>query len=204
MEDIVRESKRSPGAIYCYFRGKGEIVAAIADQRHNWETALLIKFKAAGATPKALQELAVDLFDMLRDPKEKQRRKVTIQFWSESLRNEEIGKIVNRGLRQRDVLTSALRISQKNGHINKDVDADSLSRVMMAILQGFILQQAWEPGLNIDRFLKSAMLLMNSAFTRPSGEPFRLGVPKRDKKRSNEQKQTSALSALASGLSIVW
>ena len=138
MEDIVRETKRSPGAIYCYFRGKGEIVAAIADQRHNWETALLIKFKAAGATPKALQELAVDLFDMLRDPKEKQRRKVTIQFWSESLRNEEIGKIVNRGLRQRDVLTSALRISQKNGHINKDVDADSLSRVMMAILQGFI------------------------------------------------------------------
>ena len=35
MEHIIRELKSSPGAVYCYFRGKNEIVAAIAEQRHS-------------------------------------------------------------------------------------------------------------------------------------------------------------------------
>lgn len=163
MEDIVRESGVSPGAIYCYFRGKREIVSAIADQRHRQESALLAKLLTPGSLSDQLRGLAQDFFGMLQDPREKERRKVTIQIWAESLRDRELRKIVARGLRQRHALTAALRTAQRRGQLKRSVLPDALSRVMMAILQGFILQQAWEPDLNVTRFVDTATLLINSA-----------------------------------------
>jgi AcrR family transcriptional regulator len=156
MEDIVRESKLSPGAIYCYFRGKNDIVAAIADQRHSRESALLAELLKSKSVSEGLQQLAQAFFDMLQDPKEKGRRKVAIQIWAESLRDKHIRKIVERGLRQRDALTASLRRAQRAGQLPRDLDTDSLSRVMLALLQGFILQQAWEPELDTNSYLTTA------------------------------------------------
>jgi AcrR family transcriptional regulator len=167
MEDIVRESKLSPGAIYCYFRGKNDIVAAIADQRHSRESALLARLPASESVLDGLQQLARDFVGMLQDPEEKERRKVTIQIWAESLRDEQVRKIVERGIRQRDVLTASLRSAQAAGQLTTDMDADSLSRVMLALLQGFVLQQAWEPELDAEGFLEAANCLIRSAFSEP-------------------------------------
>jgi AcrR family transcriptional regulator len=96
MEDIVRTLKSSPGAVYCYFRGKNDIVEAIAEQRHNRESALLAELLASGNVAEGLQHLARTFFEMLQDPKERERRKVTIQIWAESLRDKRIRKIVER------------------------------------------------------------------------------------------------------------
>src|SRR6185295_9720563 len=41
MQDIIAASGLSPGSIYCHFKGKEEIIEAIADERHAQETALL-------------------------------------------------------------------------------------------------------------------------------------------------------------------
>jgi hypothetical protein len=93
---------------------------------------------------------------MLQDPREKQQRKVTIQIWAESLRDKHVRKIVERGLRQRDTLAESLRSAQQAGQLPNDLDTDSLSRVMLALLQGFILQQAWEPELDTNSYLTTA------------------------------------------------
>lgn len=166
MENIVRESNLSPGAIYCYFRGKSDIVAAIADQRHNRESALLAELLASHRVLEGLQKLARAFFDMLLDPKGKEGRKVTIQIWAESLRDRRIRKIVERGLRQRDALTASLRSAQQAGQLPVDLDVDSLSRAMLALWQGFILQQAWEPDLDVNGYLAIAGRLINSVFSR--------------------------------------
>jgi AcrR family transcriptional regulator len=171
MEDIVRESRLSPGAIYCYFCGKNEIVEAIGDQRHRQESALLSNLLTSGDIAENLKQLAHDFFDMLQDAKEKERRKVTIQLWAESLRDKEIRKIVGRGLRQREALASALRSAQHQRQLRPDLDPDSLSRVMLAILQGFILQQAWEPGLNVAGFLETAIDLINASLPTTGAKP---------------------------------
>ena len=116
MEHIIRELKSSPGAVYCYFRGKNDIVAAIAEQRHKRESALLVELLASGNVVEGLEHLARAFFGMLQDPKERERRKLTIQIWAESLRDKRIRKIVERGIRQRDLLTTALRNAQ--GQVN--------------------------------------------------------------------------------------
>lgn len=171
MDDIVRESRLSPGAIYCYFCGKNDIVEAIADQRHRQESALLTKLLTSGSISDRLTQLAHDFFDMLQDPKERERRKVTIQLWAESLRDKKIRKIVGRGLRQRQALASALRSAQHEGRLTAGVDPDSLSRVMLAVLQGFILQQAWEPELDVAGFLEAATHLVNAGLSEACAKP---------------------------------
>ncbi len=171
MEDIVRESKSSPGAIYCYFRGKNDIVAAIADQRHKRESALLSTLFTSTNVSDGLQHVARAFFEMLQDPKEKERRKVTIQIWAESLRDKRIRKIVERGIRQRDAVTAALISAQQAGQLRKNVDTDALSRVLLALLQGFILQQAWEPELDTEAYLTTATSLINSVFAEVESKP---------------------------------
>lgn len=162
MEDIVRESKLSPGAIYCYFRGKHDIVAALAEERHRGESALLDQLTSAATIADGLHKLTRAFFANLADEKEKERRRVTIQFWAESLRDKKIRKIVDRGLQQRELLAVALRKARKKGQLARKVDTESLSRVMLALLQGFILQQAWEPELDVDGFVTTASLLLAS------------------------------------------
>jgi AcrR family transcriptional regulator len=54
MEDIIRALKSSPGAVYCYFHGKSDIVAAIAEQRHKRESALLNELLLTGNVAEGL------------------------------------------------------------------------------------------------------------------------------------------------------
>jgi AcrR family transcriptional regulator len=165
MEDIVRESGLSPGAIYCYFRGKHEIVEAISAQRHTRDSALLAEFVSSPNVGEALKAVSRALVVMLREPKEKERRKVSIQFWAESLLDRRIRKIAERGIRQRDRLTVALLDAQRNGELAASLDVDAVSRVMLALLQGLILQQAWEPELDIEGYVTTAVGLIGAALS---------------------------------------
>ena len=180
MEDIVRTLKSSPGAVYCYFHGKNDIVEAIAEQRHNRESALLAELLASDNVAEGLQHLARTFFEMLQDPKERERRRVTIQIWAESLRDKRIRKIVERGIRQRDMLTMALRNAQRAGQLPETLDTDAFSRVLLALVQGFILQQAWEPELHTEGYLTTVMHLVNSVLKDSETEPMgmRTQVPR--------------------------
>ena len=164
MEDIIRELKSSPGAVYCYFKGKNDIIAALAEQRHERETALLSELISSSNVSEGVPNAARAFFEMLQDPKERERRKLTIQIWAESLRDKRIRKIVERGIRQRDLLTAALRTARQAGQLPDSLDPDAFSRVLLALLQGFILQQAWEPEIDTEAFLETAMSLISSVF----------------------------------------
>jgi AcrR family transcriptional regulator len=163
MEDIIRKLNSSPGAVYCYFRGKNDIVAAIAEQRHKRESALLAELLASDDVAEGLQRAARAFFETLKDPREREQRKVTIQIWAESLRDNRIRKIVEQGIRQRDMLTTTLRNAQRAGQLRGDLDADSFSRVLLALVQGFILQQAWQPDLDTEGYLTAAIQLIHSS-----------------------------------------
>jgi TetR/AcrR family transcriptional regulator, repressor for uid operon len=179
MEDIIRELKSSPGAVYCYFSGKSDIVEAIAEQRHKRESVLLAELLASDNVAEGLEGVARTFFKMLQDPNEKERRKVTIQIWAESLRDKRIRKIVERGIRQRDLLTTALRNAQRAGELPKDLDPDAFSRVLLALVQGFILQQAWEPNLDTEGYRKTAMSLVSAVFREVETKPIEMRTPVR-------------------------
>jgi AcrR family transcriptional regulator len=152
MTQIIAEAGVSAGTIYLYFTSKEEIVEAIAEERHALESALASSALAHPNTRQALHDLAAGYLDWLSDPLEQKRRRVTVQVWAEALRNERVAFIVRDGVGQRHQIADFLRERQDRGELIADVDADVLSRAMLSLILGFVLQQAWDPTLDVDGY----------------------------------------------------
>ena len=58
MQDVVRESGLSPGALYRYFASKEELVAAIAEERHAAESAALDAARGRGRRGRGARDRA--------------------------------------------------------------------------------------------------------------------------------------------------
>ncbi len=149
MTQIIAEAELSAGAIYLYFASKDDIVEAIAEERHGVETALATRALANPDTRQALHNLADGYFEWLSDPAEQRRRRVTVQVWAEALRNERVAAVVHAGTDQRQPIADFVVERQHRGDIIPELDPDGLSRVMLSLVLGFILQQAWDPTLDI-------------------------------------------------------
>jgi len=149
MTQILAEAEMSAGAIYRYFPSKEDIVEAIAEERHALESALAASALANPDTRQALHDLAAAYLGWLSDPVEQQRRRVTVQVWAEALRNERVAAIVDAGVDQRRQITAFIAERQRQGHVNPGVDPDALSRVMLSLILGFVLQQAWDETLDV-------------------------------------------------------
>jgi AcrR family transcriptional regulator len=149
MAQIIAEAGVSAGMIYLYFTSKEEIIEAIAEERHALESALASTALANPDTRQALHDLAGGYLDWLSDPVEQKRRRVTVQVWAEALRNERVASIVRDGADQRHQVADFVRERQQRGELIAGVDADALSRAMLSLILGFVLQQAWDPTLDV-------------------------------------------------------
>jgi TetR/AcrR family transcriptional regulator, transcriptional repressor of aconitase len=169
MADIVAETGLSAGAIYRYFPAKEDIVAAIAAEHHTREAAVLAGATAATEAGDMLRDLARVSLGRLSDPAEQRWRRVTIQIWGEALRDERVMRIVRSGLDEPiEIIAGLLRRGQQDGSVPAGIDPHSAARVCAAIFQGLVLQQAWDPGLDIDGYIDAVIALIGR-FTRPPG-----------------------------------
>lgn len=145
MQDIVAQSRLSPGAIYNYFAGKDAIIQAIADARHARERALIGEAEKASTVSEALMRICDAFFGDLDDPQERRRRRVSIQLWAEAQRSPRILKLVRRGIdRPRRLLRALIVTGQRRGEIPRDLDPDATARFMIAVFHGFVLQGDWD------------------------------------------------------------
>jgi TetR/AcrR family transcriptional regulator, transcriptional repressor of aconitase len=168
MQDIVAETGLSAGAIYRYFRSKEDIVAAIAAEHHAREAEVLAGAAAATEAGDVLRDLARVSLGRLADPAEQRWRRVTIQLWGEALRDERVLRIVRSGLDEPiEIIASLLERGQRNGTVPVGIDPRSAARVCAAIFQGLVLQQAWDPGLDIDGYVEAVIGVIGS-FTGPA------------------------------------
>jgi TetR/AcrR family transcriptional regulator, transcriptional repressor of aconitase len=169
MADIVAETGLSAGAIYRYFPAKEDIVAAIAAEHHAREAAVLDGARAATGAGDVLRDLARVSLGRLADPAEQRWRRVTVQLWGEALRDERVMGIVRGGLDEPlEIIASLLRRAQQDGSVPPGIDPDSAARVCAAIFQGLVLQQAWDPGLDIGGYIDAVTVLIGRFIT-PAG-----------------------------------
>jgi AcrR family transcriptional regulator len=149
MSQIIARSGMSAGAIYLHFASKDDIVEAIAEERHSMEDTLAAAALGDQDTRRALHELARHYIEWLSDPVEDDHRRVTVQVWAEALRNDRVAGIVRAGVDQRLPIAEFLRQRQQRGEVRAGIDPDALSRVMLSIILGFVLQRAWDPGMEV-------------------------------------------------------
>jgi AcrR family transcriptional regulator len=163
MQDIVRETGLSAGAIYRYFRSKEDIIAAIAAEHHAAEAAAFAEVSAGDDVGAALRHLAHVSLGRLADPAEQRWRRVTVQVWGEALRNERVMTIVRGGIDEPVAILAALiRRGQRDGSLPQALDPEGAARVCASIFQGLVLQQAWDPKLDVDAYIAAVLALIDA------------------------------------------
>lgn len=155
MDDIVRESGMSPGAIYGYFSGKQELITAIVEERHRQERAINERALAQPDPMAALEQLLREYRLWLADPGERMRRRVGVEMWAEASRGTSLHQEIVEGV---DAARSAVatllgRIADK-GVMSPRTDLDTASRALVALFQGLILQLSWNEETDLDEYLK--------------------------------------------------
>ena len=160
MQDIVAESGLSPGAIYGYFKGKTEVVMAIASERHAMERQRMQHALSAADLDTSLARLVEGFVLGLRDPQERRWRRLAVQLWAESLSNPPLKREALAGVSQAvEVLSPMIRKAQREGRWPRRLDPESAARVMVAVLQGVSLQLAWDDTIDIPN-IASALRIM--------------------------------------------
>jgi AcrR family transcriptional regulator len=161
MQDIIRESGLSSGAIYMYFASKEELIEAIAERRHARELALVQTAELEGEITTTLERLLQSFFHLLIDTKERKERRLAIQLWGEALRNPRILTTVRKGVDEpRKILTKILQQARKQGDLLPGCNAGATARVMIALFQGLVLQLAWDPSIEVEPLVESVRKML--------------------------------------------
>lgn len=159
--DIVRESGVSQGTLYLYFKSKNDLIAALADDRHQREAALNTLAEHQQDPAKSIFALVALYADRLSETSERDMLRVALQGWAEALRNERVRAGVLDGVSSaRSALVRVIRRGQTKGVFKRDLDPAALAAVLIAIFQGFVLQAAWEPGRNLEPPFKLVSALL--------------------------------------------
>lgn len=149
MQAIFEASGLSPGAVYRYFESKEEIVKAIAAE------ALGTVGEAIEPSPGEPSGGVEGVLDRLLDAADgqehaRERRRLAVQVWGEALHNPEVGEFLRGvigGLRSR--ILAHVRRAQEEGSLDPALDPDAVTRAIVSLVQGYIVQRAW--GEELDR-----------------------------------------------------
>lgn len=163
MRDIYEEAGLSPGAVYHYFEGKHEIIAASFD--FDYERSLEL-FSAATQSENplaALNDLLSFLFSGLRGAAALGAGRVNVQGWGEALVNPPLLGTVRRVLHiYRDTTTQIIRRAQAKGQVDRALDPLALANTLISLYYGLELQLALDPELDVDQYAIAVKALLKS------------------------------------------
>ena len=161
-DDIAAEAGLSNGALYRYFDGKAAIVEAIAAERHAQERALLDAALQDDDPRGAVHDFVASYFAWLADPDELRRRRINVHVWAEALADERLAAIVAEGVAPAREAERAIETAVASGVLPPSVDAVALVQVILAMLQGFVLQAAWDPAIDVGRYAATCAAVLDA------------------------------------------
>lgn len=144
MQDVLRETGLSAGAVYRYFSGKEEIVVACAQEVLG---AVAGAFEEAARAPHPASPETI-LRTALRRAHDALHSSpyLVIQVWSEALRNPTLGETVRGGMeRVFGSWAAIIARYQETGRMRADVPPEHVARTLVACAQGFMFQRALAP-----------------------------------------------------------
>jgi AcrR family transcriptional regulator len=170
MQDIVSESELSPGAIYGYFDSKVAIVEAVGAERHQLERELLAEALHSADPIAGMITFVKRYFAWLGDSRELRSRRVAVQVWAEALHDTRMRASVDAGLAPLPEIVRAIRGAKRRKRVPSTVNPEGLARVLLALIQGFVLQQAWQSDVDINGYRDTVLAMLESSLARvPSG-----------------------------------
>lgn len=140
MDDIVRETGLSVGALYTYYPSKEDLFLALCEQQLQDSMASLNAiFRKPGPMAERSQEAVEYFFGRLADDLVPYAR-VSFEFWNEAAKSERVQELHTQHLdRVLQFYRWLVKESQAEGAIAPDVDADATAELLMALSEGILL-----------------------------------------------------------------
>ena len=147
MQDILAESELSAGAVYRYFSGKEDIIAAIAERA----MAAIRSALDEDASDRTLSEMvaralaAVDERTELDDV-----GRLALQVWAEAARSDTLRERLAGAVREgRAIVRDG--IERRYG---REVDAEAVAAVFVALIPGYVHAKVILGDLEADQYLR--------------------------------------------------
>ena len=147
MQDLVRESGMSSGAVYRYFASKDAVIEAIAAENLDQVVAVLAGAIGGGASPQAALAAVLEFVTMRHG--EDGFAAIAVLVWSEALRNPTLAEHL------REAITSALVTLSASPHAGPDGGTEgtrteddprgeptALAHVLLCVLPGYLMRLA--------------------------------------------------------------
>lgn len=142
MAEIIRESGLSAGSVYRYYKSKDDLIAAIVGRLVGGLQEQVIEFTRNATSPGEAIALCIQAASRLLQQGDTPYSRILPQAWTEALRNPEIAALVNA--KYRPILQhfeDMARQMQQRGDLDGDLDPAGVAQVMLAAVQGFIVQK---------------------------------------------------------------
>lgn len=148
MQDVFREVDLSAGAVYRYFSGKEELIAAIVTEvlgtlREAFEDAVR---QSPPEPPDVLVGRVMGRVlggEIVKGIGGELIPRLIVQVWTETLRNEALAEVMRTGYAMVQASwVEVVKAYQAAGLMRDDVPAEHVARTMIATAQGFAAQQA--------------------------------------------------------------
>jgi hypothetical protein len=125
-----------------------------------------LRVKSDRPVADVLRELLTASFGRLGDPDEQRWRRITVQLWSEALRDERVMQIVRTGRDEPiERIADLIRRGQTDGSISVDVDPLAAARVCASLFYGLVLQMASDPSVDVDGYVDAIRVTMETMIT---------------------------------------
>ncbi|SDL08090.1 transcriptional regulator, TetR family [Glycomyces sambucus] len=167
MQDVLVEAGLSAGAVYRYFKGKDAIISAIVSETL---TDVATSFAAEEDAPPPDLDDIVEIVLRVDAPvlsKSEESARLLVQVWSEALRSPELGAQLKDIMDEaRQVVAGLVRRHQERGALPRDVPAEHMAAVLVALVDGFMVQWAVDGRADPAAF-RSGLRALMSAGSRP-------------------------------------
>lgn len=169
MAHVIAESGLSAGAVYGYFRGKNDLIRAIAERSIGQVAHLLHGLAESPERVGPLDAVAVFLrqIDALASESARPGRdvfKVGIQAWAEAARDPEIHALAAEQMGAvRSALADVVRRAQHDGTMGSQADPDAVAQVLFALLPGFVVEAVVLGDVTPDSYLSGLRALLAPA-----------------------------------------
>ncbi|MFI2840635.1 TetR/AcrR family transcriptional regulator [Mycolicibacterium sp. PDY-3] len=142
MADVLTESGLSAGAVYRYFRGKNELVSAVAEQVLDGAYTRLESVLLAESVPTPAD--AVHGVVAAIDPGvgHDEHLRMAVQVWGEALRDDNLAQLAGAGYgRIRAIFVDYARRAIAAGLLPEGTDAVAAGSAYFSLVPGYMLQR---------------------------------------------------------------
>jgi AcrR family transcriptional regulator len=162
MQDVLAEAGLSAGAVYRYFPGKDDIIAAIADDALAEISQAVQRVLDTDPAPPLPEVVGRIVATMERLDVTQNITSVAVQVWAEALRSPGLAErvaITVKGIRH--MLARAVEDYQARGLVASDVPAETIARLLTGLVPGFAVQRALLGDVDAREFADALRALLN-------------------------------------------